>query len=81
MNSEERIVELLPKMLIKQEAFVEGLLALKVELSESKRIQIRKENHLIKLLEILTDDVPKFDQVIELEELKGVNIIPKRTHA
>ena len=60
MKNEDRIVELLSEMLIKQDAFVDGLKVVKEEISEGRKIQVRQENHLIKLLEILTDDVPKF---------------------
>ena len=76
MKNEDRISE----MLIKQEAFVDGLNAVKEEITEGRKIQACQENHLIKLLEILTDDVPKFDQVIELEELKGGKVVLKRVH-
>lgn len=80
MKNEDRIVELLSEMLIKQDAFVDGLNEVKKEIAATRKIQIRQENHLIKILEILADDVPKFDQVIEPEELKEGKIVSKRVH-
>jgi hypothetical protein len=34
-------------------------------------IQERQEKTLINILEVLSDDVPKFDQLIEMEQLEG----------
>jgi len=88
MKNDDRIVELLSEMPIKHDAFVDGLSEVrkevgnvKREISGVKKIQLRQENLLLKILEVLAGDVPKFDQVIELEELKGGKIILKRTHA
>lgn len=53
MKNEERIIELLTEMVMKQDIFVN-------ELREVKHIQQRQEKHMEKMLEILSDDVPKF---------------------
>lgn len=34
-------------------------------------IQERQEKILINILEVLADDVPKFDELIEMEQLEG----------
>jgi len=49
MKNEGRIVELLSEILVKQDTFVQ-------ELREMKQIQLRQENHLINLLELMSDD-------------------------
>lgn len=99
MKNEDKIVELLSELIIKQDKFEAGLnkLALgleKLELGVEKlgsglntlgtgleilassqerliAIQERQEKILIKILEVLADDVPKFDELIEMEQLEG----------
>ena len=72
MKNEDKIVELLSDMVVKQDTFIE-------ELREVKSIQKRQETHLIKMLEILSDDVPKFDELLDVEFMKdGKQIILKK---
>lgn len=74
MKIEDKVVELLSEMLVKQDAFVN-------ELKAVKDIQLRQERHLIKMLEILADDVPKFDEVIDVEFMNNEKqIILKKHH-
>lgn len=61
MKNEDQIVELLSELLIRQERSEESqerLIAIQEKLIA---IQERQERLLIKILEILSDDVPKFD--------------------
>lgn len=73
MKNEVRIVELFSEMRVKQEEFVQ-------ELKEVKQIQIRQENHLIKMLEILANDVPKFDEILDIEFIKENTQIVLKKH-
>lgn len=93
MKNEDKIVELLSEMLIRQDRFEAGLnkladgfgkLSVVVEkLTESQErlitIQERQERVLIKILEVLEDDVPKFDELIEMEQLGGKKVVLRRT--
>ncbi|MEQ8905056.1 hypothetical protein [Ekhidna sp.] len=92
MKNEDKIVELLSEMLVKQDAFVTGidkvdkrfngverkLGGMERELKKVAAIQERQEQLMLKLLEIMDDDVPKFDQVINIENLKDGSVILKR---
>lgn len=113
MKSEDKIVELLSDMLIKQDRFIDGLDKLgdrvggvereiggvkkemgglkkemgglkrefggvKSQIQELNRIQIRQENLMMKMLEILDEAVPKFDQIIYIEHLKDGTVVLKR---
>ena len=85
MKNEDRIVALLSEILIRQDRFDEGLKKLseglmilassQKELVSSQEkliaIQERQEKILINILEVLADDVPKFDELIEMEQLEG----------
>jgi hypothetical protein len=78
MKNEDKIVELLSELLVRQERFEAGLdklgAGLNILASSHERliaIQERQEKILIKILEVLADDVPKFDEVIEMEQLEG----------
>ena len=85
MKNEDKIVELLSEMLIRQDRFEAGLSKLAEgfgklsdvvgRLTDSQEklitIQERQERVLIKILEVLEDDVPKFDELIEMEQLGG----------
>ncbi len=73
MQSEDKIVELLSEMLIKQDTFVK-------ELRDVKKIQLRQESHLIKLLEIMSDDVPKFDEMLDVEFVNKDKQVILRKH-
>ncbi|MEX2566566.1 MAG: hypothetical protein WD431_11535 [Cyclobacteriaceae bacterium] len=46
-----------------------------IKMSDSQErliaVQERQEKILIKILEVLADDVPKFDELIEMEQLEG----------
>jgi len=83
MKNEDKIVKLLSEMLIRQDRFEAGLSKLAEgfgklsnvvgRLTDSQEklitIQERQEKILIKILEVLEDDVPKFDELIEMEQL------------
>lgn len=85
MKNEDRIVALLSEILIRQDRFDEGLKKLseglmilassQKELVSSQEkliaIQERQEKILLNILEVLADDVPKFDELIEMEQLEG----------
>jgi len=108
MKNEDKIVELLSDMLIKQDAFIDGLDKLgdrlggveqeiggmkqeiggmkqeiggmKDQIKELNRIQIRQENLMMKILEIMDEAVPKFDQIIDIEHLKDGSVVLKKHH-
>jgi len=85
MKDEDRIVDLLTGQLIRQDKLEAGLnrLTTRVDqlgtglnilvgmLENLVAIQERQEKLLIKIAEILADDVPKFDELIEMEQLEG----------
>ena len=85
MKNEDRVVGLLSELVHKQDVSTDKLTELvhkqdvfsnKLseifdELKEQKRTQIRQENLLMQILEVLQDDVPRFDEVIEMEQLDG----------
>ena len=78
MKIDDKIVELLTELLIRQDRFEAGLnkLAEGLSLLASSQgkliaIQERQEKILINILEVLADDVPKFDELIEMEQLEG----------
>jgi len=100
MKNEDKIVELLSEMLLRQDRFESGLEKLTdgvdklatglVQLgtgldllanSQERliKIQERQENILIKILEVLADDVPKFDELIEMEQLGGKKVILRKS--
>lgn len=93
MKNEDKIVELLSEMLIRQDRFEAGLSKLAEgfeklsdvvgRLTDSQEklitIQERQEKILIKILEVLGDDVPKFDELIEMEQLGGKKIVLRKT--
>jgi hypothetical protein len=100
MKNEDKIVELLSEMLIRQDRFESGLdkITSEVEklapaldqlgtgldkLTNSQErliaIQERQEKILIKILEVLADDVPKFDELIEMEQMGGKKIVLRKT--
>lgn len=86
MKNDDKIVELLSEMLIKQDRFETRLdkIASGLELlanSQEKLISIqeRQENILTKILEVLADDVPKFDELIEMEQLEGKKVVLRKT--
>ncbi|MGY6743038.1 MAG: hypothetical protein ACXIUQ_09905 [Cecembia sp.] len=93
MKNEDKIVDLLSEMLIRQDRFEAGLGKLADgfgkfsdvvgKLNESQErlitIQERQERVLIKILEVLEDDVPKFDELIELEQLGGKKVVLRKT--
>jgi len=78
MKNEDRIVALLSEILIRHDRFDEGLKELseglmilassQKELVSSQEkliaIQERQEKILLNILEVLADDVPKFDELI-----------------
>ena len=67
-------------MVVKQDQFVNQQTELVNEIKDIRRVQERKENLLIKILEIFSDDVPKFDEVLEIENLKDGRIILKKSN-
>ncbi|MEX2593751.1 MAG: hypothetical protein WD426_13340 [Anditalea sp.] len=106
MKNEDKIVELLSELLIRQDKFETALNKLgsglerlgsglerlgsglerlesglerlesgldKLANSQERLIAIqeRQEKILINILEVLADDVPKFDELIEMEQLEG----------
>jgi hypothetical protein len=99
MKNEDKIVELLSELLIRQDrtesilnkmgTILEKLADSQVGLTESQkslgdsqervvdsqekliRIQERQEKVLIQILEVLEDDVPKFDELLEMEQFEG----------
>ena len=85
MKDEDRIVDLLTGQLIRQDKLEAGLTRLTTRvdqlgtglnilvgmLENLVAIQERQEKLLIKIAEILADDVPKFDELIEMEQLEG----------
>ena len=78
MKNENKIVELLSELLKRQdksETSLDKLASGLDKLSSSQErlilIQERQEKILINILEVLSDDVPKFDQLIEMEQLEG----------
>ena len=92
MKNEDKIVELLSEMLQKHDNLATAVIGMKDEIvgmkdevvgmkdeiRELSKIQIRQEALLIKMLEIMDDDVPKFDQVIDIENLKDGSVILKK---
>ncbi|MEM0940396.1 MAG: hypothetical protein AAF600_18165 [Bacteroidota bacterium] len=85
MKNEDKVVELLSKMVHKQDLFVEEMIGIKAETGgikeEIKRIasiQERQEELMYKLLEIMDDGVPEFDQIIDIENLKDGSVFLKR---
>jgi DNA anti-recombination protein RmuC len=107
MKNEDKIVELLSEMLIRQDRFesrldkitdvmeklvpaidqlgtgVEQLGTGLEKLSNSQErliaIQERQEKILINILEVLADDVPKFDELIEMEQLGEKKVVLRKT--
>ncbi len=107
MKNEDKIVELLSEMLIRQDRFESRLdkITYEVEklapamdqlgtglsqlgmgmdkLTNSQErliaIQERQEKILIKILEVLADDVPKFDELIEMEQMGGKKVVLRKT--
>ncbi len=93
MKNEDKIVELLSEMLVKQDRFETRLdkIATGLDLlanSQERMISIqermisvqeRQENILIKILEVLADDVPKFDELIEMEQLQGKRVVLRKS--
>ena len=64
VHKQDVFTDKLSEMVHRQDAMVD-------ELKEQKRTQIRQENLLIQILEVLQDDVPRFDELIEMEQLDG----------
>ncbi|WP_194974272.1 hypothetical protein [Aquiflexum lacus] len=79
MKNEDKIVELLSEMLVRQDRFEAGLVKLAESHERLVTIQERQEKILIKILEVLEDDVPKFDELIEMEQLGGKKIVLRKT--
>jgi len=79
MENEDKIVELLAEMLIRQDQFVEGLKEVKNEVSSVKQIEERQEKLLIPILEILTD-APKFDELLDVGYIQDKNQIILKKH-
>jgi hypothetical protein len=78
MKNEDRIVALFSEILIRQDRFEvglnklsEGLMILASSQEKLVATQERKEKIPINILEVLADDVPKFDELIEMEQLEG----------
>ncbi|MEM6524328.1 MAG: hypothetical protein AAGF85_20010 [Bacteroidota bacterium] len=80
MKNEDKVVELLSEMVVKQDQFVNQQSELVNEIKDIRRVQERQENLLFKILEVLSDDVPKFDEVLEIENLKDGRIILKKAN-
>lgn len=73
MKNEDKVVELLSEMVVKQDQLVS-------EIKDMRKVQERQENLLFKILEVLSDDVPRFDEVLEIENLKDGRIIWKKAN-
>jgi len=79
MNDDGRIYEVLTKMLGQQEQMVSELKEMKGDISDMKRLQNRQEEILLHILEALEDDVPKFDELIELEKVQDDKVVLRKT--
>lgn len=104
MHNEERIVELLAEMLIKQDVFIDELRGVKSELVGVKgelvgvnqkldehsailkehtdilirheRLLKRNDHQMERVLELLSDDVIRFDEILDVEQLdEGKRIV------
>lgn len=73
MKNDDKIADLLSEMLVKQDVFVS-------ELQQVRKIQERQEKLLVKMLEILSDDIPKFDELLDIEYVKGKDQIILKKH-
>lgn len=94
MKNEDKVVELLSELLVRQDR-TEGVLnemavsfgnmgKVADKLAESQErlitIQERQEKILIRILEVLADDVPKFDELIEMEQLEdGKKVVLRKS--
>ncbi len=86
MKNEDKIVELLSEMLVRQDRFEFRLdkIATGLDLLANSQVKLiaiqeRQENILIKILEVLADDVPKFDELIEMEHLEGKKVVLRKS--
>ncbi len=79
MKNEDKIVELLSEMLVRQDRLEAGLVKFAESHERLITIQERQEKILIKILEVLADDVPKFDELIEMEQLEGKKVVLRKT--
>ena len=52
---------------------------MKGDISDSKRLHNRQEEILMHILEALEDDVPKFDELIELEKVQDDKVVLRKT--
>ena len=71
VHKQDVFTDKLSELVHKQDVFSNKLSEIFDELKEQKRTQIRQENLLMQILEVLQDDVPRFDEVIEMEQLDG----------
>ncbi len=83
MKNEDKIVELLSELVQKQDAIVGEITGLRADvsglkeeqkktntiLSKHEKIMNKHERDLLKIIELLEQDVPKFDKVVKIEQL------------
>lgn len=79
MKIEDKIVELLSEMLVNQDRIEAWFVKLAESHERLVTIQERQEKILIKILEVLSDDVPKFDELIEMDQLGGKKVVLRKT--
>lgn len=79
MKNEDKIIELLSEMLIRQDRFESSLEKIVNSQERLVAIQERQEKNLINILEVLADDVPKFDELIEMEQLGEKKVVLRKT--
>ncbi len=78
VHNQDVFTNKLTELVHKQDMFADGLKGVQdglknvvEELRDQKRLQNRQENLLIQILEVLQDDIPRFDEVLEVEQLEG----------
>lgn len=83
MKNEDKIVELLSELVQKQDVVVGEITGLRTDvnglkeeqkrtnaiLSKHEKILNKHERGLLKIIELLEQDVPRFDKVVKIEQL------------
>ena len=78
MKSESRIVELLSEMTLKQDQMLEAMQKQQDEQKKTNVILNQHERDLHKIAELLSEGVPKYDSVVELENIGGKKVIIRK---
>ena len=80
MKSEDRIVEFLSESLFKQDQMVDELKQINTRLDTLKKGQQRTniilnqhDRDLMKIIELLEENYPKFDELVEIEHIDNSN--------